>query len=349
MGKYVEQHLHDDEYIIETLKFSRLNLGIMWVLSVLFFGVTVSAIFVVPMLLGDINDLMRYVCAAGVVVVNFLATCWIWKGLKQYRQDTINLTGGVGNEPEISPKNPRKFRKDCIQFETLTNKIIKRVKKGKKVKKLKKKLAKLKKKIEKTKNKKILTWRWGIFFVLIFPVAGLFILPTLSLSFTFPSIFATIFEVCIVAFGFILCVIPSVCATIIHNCQEVVITNKRVAIKQGVFNVRCQDIPLDKIIDSDVIALFRDRVLCRQQLAITSETRPYRIKLYERNAYEFKNALMAQIEEQQESRFARQASWTAQALAKNTDQMQMQAGYGTYKSNQNAIGYREDAAFEYED
>ena len=60
---------------------------------------------------------------------------------------------------------------------------------------------------------------------------------------------------------------------------------------------------------------------------------------------------MAQIEEQQESRFARQATWTAQALAKNSDQMHA-VGYGAYRgtnSRDNIIGVKESDLFDYED
>jgi hypothetical protein len=75
---------------------------------------------------------------------------------------------------------------------------------------------------------------------------------------------------------------------------------------------------LDKIIDVGVAIKFWGRVFNVHNIRITSEQGDITIKGVS-NAIAFKNALMAQIEQQHESRLARQASWTAQAIMQNPD------------------------------
>lgn len=109
-------------------------------------------------------------------------------------------------------------------------------------------------------------------------------------------------------------------ATVIFTHRECVLTNKRVVAKKGVFNIATYDVPLDKIIDVGVAIKFWGRVFNVHNIRITSEQGDITIKGVS-NALSFKNALMAQIEQQQENRLARQASWTAQALLQNPEML----------------------------
>lgn len=113
-------------------------------------------------------------------------------------------------------------------------------------------------------------------------------------------------------------VFSAIKATVIFTHRECVLTNKRVVAKKGVFNIATYDVPLDKIIDVGVAIKFWGRVFNVHNIRITSEQGDITIKGVS-NALSFKNALMAQIEQQQENRLARQASWTAQALFQNPE------------------------------
>jgi uncharacterized membrane protein YdbT with pleckstrin-like domain len=157
------------------------------------------------------------------------------------------------------------------------------------------------------------------FFALLIADAGLFVLPMFTdlaaSSPMLPNVFMGLAIFALAAY-----LIPWLGETIMHNHKESVITNKRLIMKKGVFSVTCFDAPLDKIIDIYVEIKFWGRIFNVHKVFVQTEQTRFELPDV-RNAYDFKNSLMAQIEEQQESRFARQARWTAQANSQNSNSL----------------------------
>ncbi len=120
-------------------------------------------------------------------------------------------------------------------------------------------------------------------------------------------------------FGILFCwllLIPLIIAikeTVIFTHTELVLTNKRIVRKSGVFHTKAFDAPLNKILNVYVETTFWGRVFNTNKIRITTALGVIvdRIK----NADDFKSMILGQIDQFEEARLARQAAWTAHAMA----------------------------------
>ncbi len=120
-------------------------------------------------------------------------------------------------------------------------------------------------------------------------------------------------------FGILFCwllLIPLIYAireTVIFTHTELVLTNKRIVRKSGVFHIKAFDAPLQKVANVYVEATFWGRVFNCNRIRITTSFGVIVDRI--RNANEFKNALLGRLDVHEESRVARQANWTAHAMS----------------------------------
>lgn len=124
-------------------------------------------------------------------------------------------------------------------------------------------------------------------------------------------------------FGILFCwllLIPLISAikeTVTFTRTELVLTNKRIVRKSGVFHTKAFDAPLDKILNVYVETTFWGNVFNTNKIWISTE----RGVIIERikNADDFKSRILGQIDQFEEARLALQASWTAEAMARHMD------------------------------
>ncbi|MBQ8290958.1 MAG: PH domain-containing protein [Clostridia bacterium] len=120
-------------------------------------------------------------------------------------------------------------------------------------------------------------------------------------------------------FGILFCwllLIPLIIAikeTVVFTHTELAITNKRIVRKSGVFNTKAFDAPINKILNVYVVTTFWGRVFNTNIIRITTAYGVIVDRI--RDANEFKNKILSQMDDFDESRLARQAGWTAQAIA----------------------------------
>ena len=118
-------------------------------------------------------------------------------------------------------------------------------------------------------------------------------------------------------FGILFCwvlLIPLVIA-IVETCKyvhkELAVTNKRVICKVGIFKRFMLEVPLDKIYQVEVKTTFWGNVFNVNKIRISTDdgyipARPVLIH----DVLQFKNAVLEQVEEYEESRLARHADRT---------------------------------------
>lgn len=108
--------------------------------------------------------------------------------------------------------------------------------------------------------------------------------------------------------------------TVIFNHTELVLTNKRLIYKSGVFHTKAFDAPLAKIHNVYVETTFWGKVFNTNTIRVTTE-RGVIVDRIE-HADDFKNTILGQIDQFEESRLVRQANWTAQAMHKSQEMAQ---------------------------
>ena len=105
--------------------------------------------------------------------------------------------------------------------------------------------------------------------------------------------------------------------TIVYTHTELILTNKRIVRKSGVFHTKAFDAPLNKILNVYVETTFWGNVFNTNKIWISTE-RGVIIERIE-HADDFKSTILGQIDAFEEARLARQAVWTAQAMAKESE------------------------------
>ncbi|MBO7297706.1 MAG: PH domain-containing protein [Clostridia bacterium] len=118
---------------------------------------------------------------------------------------------------------------------------------------------------------------------------------------------------------FWLLLIPTILAikhTIIYCHTELVVTNKRIVRKWGVFHTQAFDAPLDKILNVYVDASFWGRIFNSKRIRINTAFGVIVERIAD--ADDFKSVILGQIDQYQEARLALQANWTAQAMVNAT-------------------------------
>ena len=130
--------------------------------------------------------------------------------------------------------------------------------------------------------------------------------------------FTTVLLVAAGIFGvaFLISLIVAIYKTIIFTRTELVLTNKRIVYKRGVFSRKSFDTPLNKLQDVRVETTFWGNVFNTNKIYISTLAGSLIVEKIQ-NAEEFKSIILGQINQFEEDRLARQAQWTAQAMAKN--------------------------------
>ncbi|MBO5240934.1 MAG: PH domain-containing protein [Clostridia bacterium] len=124
-------------------------------------------------------------------------------------------------------------------------------------------------------------------------------------------------------FGILFCwllLIPLIIAikeTVVFTRTELVLTNKRIVRKSGVFHTKAFDAPLSKILNVYVETTFWGKVFNTNKIRITTALGVIVDRI--QNADDFKSTILGQIDQFEEARLARQAAWTAQAMASHTN------------------------------
>lgn len=105
--------------------------------------------------------------------------------------------------------------------------------------------------------------------------------------------------------------------TVVFTRTELVLTNKRLVRKSGVFHTKAFDAPLNKILNVYVETTFWGRVFNTNKIRITTALGVIVDRI--ENADDFKSTILGQIDQFEEARLARQAAWTAQAMANHAN------------------------------
>lgn len=117
--------------------------------------------------------------------------------------------------------------------------------------------------------------------------------------------------------------IKAICETVIFTHTEIVLTNRRLICKQGVFHTVSKDVPLLEIQSVYVDVSFLGRIFNVGKMYIKiSYGHPIKFKL--QDADDFKTTILGQIDQFALDRIASQAQWTAQAMLRGS------RGYNPY-------------------
>ncbi len=117
--------------------------------------------------------------------------------------------------------------------------------------------------------------------------------------------------------------IKAICETVVYAHTEIVLTNRRLICKQGVFHTVSKDVPLLEIQSVYVDVSFWGRLFNVGKMYIkVSHGHPIKFKL--QDADDFKTTIIGQIDQFELDRLANQSTWTAQALLRGS------RGYNPY-------------------
>lgn len=120
--------------------------------------------------------------------------------------------------------------------------------------------------------------------------------------------------------GILLCwllfipLIKAIAATIRFNNMELAITNKRIVGKVGVFNTKTLDAPLNKIQNVGEAQKFFGKIFNYSTITINTAAGEFSFDCIKSGA-QFKNMIMAQVDQYEEDRIAQQASQMASQMA----------------------------------
>lgn len=117
--------------------------------------------------------------------------------------------------------------------------------------------------------------------------------------------------------------------TVIFTHTEIVLTNRRLICKSGVFHTKSKDVPLLKIQGVYVDISFWGRIFNVGTIYIDTEYGTIKWKI--QDADEFKTTIIGQIDQFERERLSSQSIWTAQALL---DGMRMMGGVPGARSGQ---------------
>lgn len=108
--------------------------------------------------------------------------------------------------------------------------------------------------------------------------------------------------------------IKAIAATICFKNVELAITNKRIIGKVGVFNTKTLDAPLNKIQNVSENQKFFGKLFNYSTIAINTAAGEFCFDCIKSGA-QFKNMILAQIDQYEEDRIAQQANQMANAMA----------------------------------
>ncbi len=102
--------------------------------------------------------------------------------------------------------------------------------------------------------------------------------------------------------------------TVVYNHTELVLTNKRIVRKAGVFHTRAFDVPLNKVFGVYVETTFWGKIFNVYTIRIASVLGVIVERI--QNGDDFKSVILGELDQFEEARLARQASWTGQAMVR---------------------------------
>ena len=116
----------------------------------------------------------------------------------------------------------------------------------------------------------------------------------------------------ILFFFLIVPLIVAIKETVVFRHTELVLTNRRLIFKRGVFHIKTKDIPLPKVKGASVETRFWGRIFNVSTIYIDTEygTMKYKIQ----DAEDFRTTVIGQIDQFERDRLADQSAWMAQAL-----------------------------------
>ncbi|MBE5739332.1 MAG: PH domain-containing protein [Clostridiales bacterium] len=116
----------------------------------------------------------------------------------------------------------------------------------------------------------------------------------------------------ILFFFLIVPLIVAIKETVIYTHTELVLTNRRLIFKRGVWHTKTKDIPLPKVKGVSVETKFWGRIFNVSTIYIDTEygTMKYKIQ----DAEDFRTTIIGQIDQFERDRLADQSAWMAQAL-----------------------------------
>lgn len=123
-------------------------------------------------------------------------------------------------------------------------------------------------------------------------------------------------------------IVPLVVAikeTVIFTHTELVLTNRRLIFKRGVFHTKTKDVPLPKVKGVSVEIGFWGRIFNVGTIYIDTEygTMKYDIQ----DAEDFRTTIIGQIDQFERDRLADQAAWTAQAMLRGARTMNLGSSF----------------------
>lgn len=142
-----------------------------------------------------------------------------------------------------------------------------------------------------------------------------------------------------------LLLIPTIIAiknTIIFVNMEIVLTNRRLITKQGVFRTRSKDIPLLKIQGVYVDIGFWGRIFNVGTIYIDTEYGEIRWRI--QDADDFKTTIIGEIDQFERERLISQSTWTAQAMLEGMRSMNAGRMAGANRRKPDSIGERDPYA-----
>lgn len=104
--------------------------------------------------------------------------------------------------------------------------------------------------------------------------------------------------------------------TLIYTHTELVLTNRRLIAKRGIFHTKTKDIPLPKVQGCSVEITFFGKIFNVGTIYIDTEygTMRYRIQ----DTEDFRTTVIGQLDQFERDRLADQSRWTAQAMLQGT-------------------------------
>ena len=118
--------------------------------------------------------------------------------------------------------------------------------------------------------------------------------------------------------------------SIVFSHTEIVLTNRRLICKRGVFHTQSKDIPLLKIQGVYVDVGFWGQIFNVGTAYIDTEYGTIKVRL--QDADEFKTAIISQIDMFERERLSSQSMWTAQALLEGTKGTPLAGGRNARKA-----------------
>lgn len=109
-------------------------------------------------------------------------------------------------------------------------------------------------------------------------------------------------------------IIPLIVRLIKHANIELAVTNRRIVGKLGVFNTQALDSPLNKLQNCAVKQTFAGKIFNYATVEITTAAGSYKF-FGVKSGNDFKNTVMAQIDQFEEERIKQQADQMAKAMA----------------------------------